>query len=103
MAKEKLIGQATPEQIQEWKDKHGEIFSIKVDGHVCYLHKPSRRTISYASVAAKTDPLKFNETLMRECWLGGNDAIRNDDDKFLAAGGVLDRVVEIKTAELEKL
>ena len=29
--------------------------------------------------------------------------IRNDDDKFLAAGGILDRIVEIKTAELEKL
>ena len=86
MAKEKLIGQATAEQIQEWKAKHGDIFSVKVDGHVCYLHKPSRRTISYASVAAKTDPLKFNETLLRECWLGGSEAIRNDDDKFLAAG-----------------
>ena len=103
MAKEKLTGQATAEQIQEWKAKHGDIFSVKVDGHVCYLHKPSRRTISYASVAAKTDPLKFNETLLRECWLGGSEAIRNDDDKFLAAGGILERIVEIKTAELEKL
>ena len=32
MAKEKLIGQATAEQIQEWKAKHGDIFSVKVDG-----------------------------------------------------------------------
>lgn len=103
MSNEKMIGQATPEQIAEWKEKHGEIFAIKVDGHVGYLHKPSRKTISYASVAGKTDPLKFNETLLRECWLGGSEAIRKDDDKFLAAGGVLDRIVEVKEAELEKL
>ena len=97
MANEKMIGQATPEQIAEWKDKHGEIFSIKVEGHVCYLRKPGRKAISYASVAGKTDPLKFNETL------GGSEAIRKDDDKFLAAGGVLDQIVELKEAELEKL
>ncbi len=33
----------------------------------------------------------------------GSEAIRQDDDKFLAAGGVLDRLVEVKEAELEKL
>lgn len=99
----KYIGQAASEQIAEWKEKHGEIFAVKVDGHVCYLRKPGRKTISYASVAGKADPLKFNETLLRECWLGGSEAIRTDDDKFLAAGGVLDRLVEVKEAELEKL
>ena len=103
MSKNELIGQAAPEQIEAWKEKYGEVFAIKVDGHVCYLHKPDRKTISYASVAGKTDPLKFNETLLRECWLGGSEAVRKDDDKFLAAGGVLDRLVEVKEAELEKL
>ena len=103
MSNEKMIGQATPEQIAEWKEKHGEIFAIKVDGHVCYLHKPSRKTISYASVAGKTDPLKFNETILRQCWLGGSEAIRTDDDKFMSAGGVLDQLIEVKEAELEKL
>lgn len=103
MTKTALIGQAAPEQIAEWKEKHGEVFSIKVDGHICYLRKPTRKAISYASMAGKSDPLKFNETLLRECWLGGSEAIRKDDDKFLAAGGVLDRIVEVKQAELEKL
>lgn len=103
MSKASFIGQATPEQIKEWKEKYTEIFSIKVEGHVCYLRKPTRRAISFASVAGKTDPLKFNETLMRECWLGGSEEVRNDDDKFLAASGVLAQIVEVKEAELEKL
>lgn len=103
MSKTEFIGQATPEQIAAWKEQHEEVFSIKVEGHVCYLRKPSRRAISYASVAGKSDPLKFNETLLKECWLGGSDAVRRQDDLFLAASGVLDQLIVIKEAELEKL
>lgn len=103
MKNKEFIGQATAEQIAAWKEEHGEVFAIKVEGHVCYLKKPSRKAISYASVAGKVDPLKFNETLLRECWLGGSDAIRKDDDLFLAAGGVLSEIVQVKEAELEKL
>lgn len=103
MSKTELIGQAAPEQIAAWKEQHGELFAIRVEGHICYLHKPSRRAISYASVAGKSDPLKFNETLLKECWLGGSDAVRRQDDLFLAASGVLDQLIVVKEAELEKL
>lgn len=103
MTKTALTGQVAPAQIEEWKNQHGGIYAIKAGGHVCYLRKPSRRAISFASVAGKSDPLKFNETLLRECWLGGSEAIRKDDDLFLAASGVLDQLIEVKEAELEKL
>ena len=105
MAKEKkpLIGQATPEQIAAWKEEHEDIFAIRVEDHICYLKKPSRRIVSAASVAGRVDPLKFNATLLRECWLGGSDAIMKDDDLFLAAGGVLSDLIQVKEAELEKL
>lgn len=98
-----FIGQATAEQIKEWKEAHGDVFTIKTEGHICYLKKPSRKAISYASVAGKTDPLKFNETLLRECWLGGSEDIRKNDDMFMAASGVLDQLIDVKEAELEKL
>lgn len=103
MKNKEFIGQATPEQIAAWKEEHGDVFSIKAEGHICYLKKPSRKAISYASVAGKVDPLKFNETLLRECWLGGSEEIRKNDDLFLAASGVLNDIVEVKEAELEKL
>lgn len=103
MKNKEFIGQATPEQIAAWKEEHGDIFAIKAEEHVCYLKKPTRKAISYASVAGKVDPLKFNETLLRECWLGGSEEIRHDDDLFLAAGGVLGEIVQVKEAELEKL
>ena len=100
---EALVGQATVAVIDEWKKRHGDIYAIKVDGHVCYLRKPTRRDLSFASSAGKKDPLKFNETLLRDCWLGGSEAIRRDDDKFMGASGVLDKIIPDAEAELEKL
>ena len=100
---EALVGQATVAEIDEWKKRHGDIYAIKVDGHVCYLRKPTRRELSFATTAGKNDPLKFNETLLRGCWLGGSEAIRRDDDKFMGASGVLDKIIPDAEAELEKL
>ena len=100
---EALVGQATVAEIDEWKKRHGDIYAIKVDGHVCYLRKPTRRDLSFASSAGKKDPMKFNETLLRDCWLGGSEAIRRDDDKFMGASGVLDKIIPDAEAELEKL
>ena len=79
--KENLIGQATTEQINAWKEQHGDIFAFKVDGHICYLRKPTRR----------------------DCWLGGSEAIRRDDDKFMGASGLLEKIIPDAEAELEKL
>ena len=90
--KENLIGQATTEQINAWKEQHGDIFAFKVDGHICYLRKPTRRDLSFASSAGKKDPLKFNESL-----------IRRDDDKFMGASGLLEKIIPDAEAELEKL
>lgn len=110
MSKKEIIGQATPEQIQEWKkkSKDGVISQITVrdkEGamHVCYLRTPERKDISAASVASRVDVLKYGETLLRQCWVGGDTEIRSDDDMFLAASGKAVELVEVGEAELEKL
>jgi hypothetical protein len=100
---EKLIGELTPEEITKLKKLHGTIFKIEVDGHVCYLKKPDRKTLSYASVAAKTDPLKFNEVILNGCFVGGSPEIKTNDDLFLSVGQVLPDLIEVETAELVKL
>ncbi len=108
MAKETIIGQATAEQIAEWKKQHGDVFALKAEDaegkpHVCYLRTPKRRDLSAASVAGKVDPLKFNETILRQCWLGGDEAIRTDDRMFLSVSGKIPDILEVAEAELEKL
>jgi hypothetical protein len=98
-----LKGQATPEQIAKWKKEHKNVFAIKVDGHICYLKSPDRKTLSYASSLGMKDPLKFNEIILENCFLGGSEEIKTDDGLFLGASGKISELIEVKEAELEKL
>lgn len=91
------------EQIAEWKRKYGSVFELSVEGKKAYLRKPDRKTLGYASTAGQTDPMKFNEVLLKGCWLGGDEEIRTDDELFLAASGKLGELIQVKEAELKKL
>ena len=99
----KYKGEASAEQIQAWKEEHGEINCIKVEDHICYLKKPSRKTLGYASMAGKNDPFMFNEVILKNCWLGGDEAIKTDDTLFLSACPQIAEMIEIKKSSLEKL
>jgi hypothetical protein len=96
---------ATPEQIAEWKATHLDVYKIEIpeDNKVCYLRKPTRQELSYASTAGTQDPMKFNEQILKNCWLGGDEEIKTNDSLFLAVSTQLDKVLEFKKAELEKL
>ena len=47
--------------------------------------------------------MKFNEIVLNQCWIAGDEEIREDDDYFLAACPVLEGLMESKQAELKKL
>ena len=103
MTEEKLIGQAEQDQIEEWKKKHGKLYAIIVDGHICYLRPPDRKILGFASMAGKTDPMKFNEALLNNCFVGGSEAIKTDDELFFAAGSRLADLIQVKEAQLVNL
>ena len=94
---------ATKEQIAEWKEKHKKVFCIKVDDKACYLKKPSRQALGYSVIAGKDNPIKANEVLLNDCWLGGDEDIKTDDDLFFAVSRRITELIEAKEAELEKL
>ena len=98
-----LSGQATPEQIEAWKQTHGDVYAIKVEDKIGYLRKVDRKTLSFASTIGTKDPMKFNEIILTNCWLGGDDALKTNDDYFLAVSGKLSELIVIKEAELAKL
>jgi hypothetical protein len=93
----------TKEQIAEWKEKHGKVFCITVDGKVGYMKRPSRKALGYAMVAGKENPVKFNEVLLKDCWLGGDEEIKTDDELFFAVSSKLGEIVNAKEAELVEL
>jgi len=100
-----LKGQATPEQIAEWKAKNGDVFAVKVDGHIAYLKTPDRHILGFATAGSDggKQGIKFNEILLKNCFLGGSPDIQTQDDLFLAVSGKLAELIQVKEAELEKL
>lgn len=93
----------TKEKIQEWKKQYGDVYVLNIEDKKAYLHTPDRQTLSYASTLATKDPLKFNEVVLNNCWLGGDEEIKTDDTLFLAASSKLPDLIQIKEATLEKL
>lgn len=93
----------TQEQIATWKKEHGDVFKISVDGKDCYLKRPSRKTLAYASSVATKDPIKFNEIILNGAWIAGDESIKTDDTLFLSVSSKLAEIIEVKEAELVKL
>lgn len=93
----------TDAKIKELKAKHGPIFKITVGDKTCVLKRPDRKTISYASSVGSKDPLKFNEIILKNCWLMGDEEIQTDDYLFMSASAKMGEIIDIKEAELEKL
>lgn len=86
----KLQGQATQEQISEWKKNHPKIFTYTVDNKICYFKPVDRNTYSLAaSKIASAGPAKFNETIVSNIWLGGCEEIKKEDKYFF---GLIDHV-----------
>lgn len=98
----KLVGQVDQEQINKWKAIHKDVYAVTVDGSICYLKKPNRTTIGHMATFGN-NPMRANEVLLNDTWLGGDEAIKVDDDKFLGVTSQLATIVEIKEAEIKKL
>lgn len=94
---------ANQQQITEWKNKYGEVFKITVDDKCCFLKKPDRKTLSAASSIAAKDPVAYNETILNNCWIAGDEEIKKEDAYFFGASSQLAELVEVKHASLEKL
>lgn len=87
-----LKGKVTAEQIAEWKKAHGQVFKYEVDGKVCYLRSVDRNLYSQAAAKVSTSPAKFNEIVINGIWLGGDEAIKSEDQYYF---GLIDFVEEL--------
>lgn len=96
-------GQATAEQIDTWRKLHSEVLEYSCDGKVCYLRRPTRKVLGLASVSSAGDPIAYNEVVINNCWLGGDDDLRLKDEYFLGLSGYASELVAIKSGELKKL
>lgn len=79
----------------------GDKREITTVSHVAYLKNPTRKIISMATAVGGKDPIKFGELILQNCWLGGDERIKTDDELFLAANAVLGDLIKIKSASIK--
>ncbi|MFB6454441.1 hypothetical protein CLV59_109146 [Chitinophaga dinghuensis] len=95
-----LIGQATAEQIEAWKNEHGKVYSYKVEGKVCYMRTVTRDIYSLAATKVSSSPAKFNETIINGIWLGGDESIRKEDRYYFGLSDFVEELMNKKKGEL---
>ena len=72
-----IDGGISPEQVAQWKQKHGKVLRIDVvDGD-------EMNTSAAVTKVAKTDEIKSAEVMFDNCWLGGSSQLRQDAILFL--------------------
>jgi len=101
MSSEKITMPANPtqEQIEEVKKqvkaKYGEscdVFVYEADGSKGYLRSIDRATYSAAASQVSKSPAKFNDVVLENIWLGGDEVLRKDDRYYF---GLIDYVEEL--------
>lgn len=103
-----LPGGVTQQQVDAWKKEFGRVRAYTVkrtknEAFTCYLKTPDRKCMGAALQAQKSDPIKAKEIILTNCWLGGNDQIKTDDDLFISVAAQLDDLIEIKEVEVKEL
>lgn len=98
-----LSGQATEEQIAMWKRLHKDIFEVVADDKVCYLKRPDRNTLKAADAIGSEDPMRYDEVVLENCWLFGDEEIKTNDNYFLQVTPTLADLIDYGRASIKKL
>ena len=109
MSKETKTGIISDEQIDAWKRQYGKVFTIKVkvnenDTAIGYLRPPGRNHKATAlSMYAKDKILECGEFLRNNCWLGGDERLKNEDEIADTAAVQASGIVKFLEAELGEI
>lgn len=73
-----------------------------------YLKKMNRQTMEAVlgltmAISGPPQYIRAGEVILNNCWVGGDDEIRKNEDLLVPAAMQAYRLVEVKNAELKKL
>jgi hypothetical protein len=101
---EKQSNETNKTVIADLKKKHGRIFSYTTeDGKVCYLKVPDRKVLGFARETSGGNSVKFNETVIDNIFVGGDESIKIQDKYFFGLSAKVDDLIEIVNGELAEL
>lgn len=91
------------DQIEKWKEQYDAVFRLrsKETGYVGYCRNATRQEMSFLSTVK--DPVKFNEQLLKTCWLDGDVEIQEKDSIFMGLADQIAKLMYSEEVEMEKL
>jgi|JI8StandDraft_2_1071088.scaffolds.fasta_scaffold05048_8 hypothetical protein len=92
------ISEAT---LNEWRGKHHSIYEFQVGDKKAYFRTPTLKEMDAAS-EQKTN-MKYNQTLAKTCFLGGDKEVLDDERYFMSLIPKLDKLVKEFDVEVKKL
>jgi hypothetical protein len=91
----------TTKQINEWKEKYGEVYALPVEDKTAYLRMPSMVDFKRAFTAMQKDgEITFGEEMLNALFIGGDQEIKTNDDYFLPARKELTEFFNFDDAEI---
>ena len=99
----------TPQQIADWKEKHGKLYKFSVNdkkGNPLFviLRQPKMTDMEGASrVATKNSPLSSVAYIVRNCALYIDDEINKNDDYLMSICAKAENMINIQEATMEEL
>lgn len=108
MAKLEIV-EVSEAQLNIWKEEHGNVFEIEapVDDKGTtvkgYFRKPDLSTLGAASKYAESDPIKSGLILLQNCFLGGDNAFRNNDEVKFSAIVAINGIFKVREAKVKNL
>lgn len=96
------------QKVQKWKEQYKNVFAYDVETDEgktvrLYFKQPDRRVLSAATITAKGDPMRYNEVVLKNCLLEGDECLLKDDSIFFGLSSKVDELVNAKVGELKKL
>ena len=94
------------EQISKWKEAHEEVFEISVTHpdkgkKAAYFRSANRQEFSL--YLTKADKIDAAEVLARNCLLGGDRALLDEDSYFISAASQFIQLLSLKESSIKKL
>ncbi|MEM6829928.1 MAG: hypothetical protein AAF551_05390 [Bacteroidota bacterium] len=103
-----LDGNITETQLHNWKNKYGKLIKVESENdegepRFAYFRKPTMATRAAVLETSKVDEFKALEVLFKNCYLGGDEEVKEDDDLKLSVITAFAELTQPKEAKAKKI
>ena len=91
-------------QFNDWKSQYGKVFGyVSTDGKTGVFRTPDMTILDLCSTIAKGSQVKYDQALIANCWLGGDEELKTETKYILGLKEWLADLIEVVNGEMVEL